>query len=58
MKNLAAYLIENEENVDKKVQFFLDIKNYEKALSSAIKGGDTIIINHLFTKLISWFEES
>lgn len=52
-KNLAAYLIGKEENLDKKIQFFLETKNYKEALSSSIKGGDPIVINHVFSVIIA-----
>ena len=53
MKNLAAYLIAKEENLDKKIKFFFETYNYKEALSSSLKGGDQIVIYHVFSMIIA-----
>ena len=53
-----AYLIGLEKNLDKKIQFLLETKNYENALSSALSGGDPIVINNVFSVIIAKQGES
>ena len=50
--DLSNYLIRYEKQIVKKIPFYLQIGQYEQALSIAVKGGDPNNINKVFTEIL------
>lgn len=51
-KELSNYLIVYEKQIVKKIPFYLQVQEYEKALKIAVEGGDPNNINKVFTEIL------
>ena len=48
-KDVAIYLIGFEKDVEKKIPFFMEVKQYKEALKIAIEVGDPNIVGKVIT---------
>ena len=51
-KQLSNYLIVYEKQIVKKIPFYLQVQEYDKALQIAVNGGDPNNINKVFTEIL------
>lgn len=51
-KEIADFLIDNEKSIVKKIPYFLEVQQYDKALIDAMGGGDPNIINKVLSEIL------